>query len=394
MGGPRNGQEVQITQGEPVRLSTLPSSSSAIQHVIRVQSSCAPAPPVGKVQKTMAQIVCGVLHVQQISIAQIGRQLAVRTGVFAKHAIKRVDRYLSNPRIEPTEAMAKTIRWISLPSKRLVVSIDWVDIRRFHCLMPAGWCKGRAIPLLWQVIRWEDLHRSTNSIEYGMLRLLRTCVPPQVEVTILADRGFGRTELARVCQLLKFNYLVRIQSSAYIEHRGFKGRLREWPIRRGRQVHLHNVSYRKNNPVKQDIAIYWHTKQSEPWYLMTNLQRLPAKQLSKFYSRRMTIEEYFRDIKSPRTGWGLRMTLIKDPDRLSRLLLLLSLAYLLMIAIGRYAQQHYPPRSYCSNNRIGECSYFYIARWLLACTDDPPIDLALNQFRQFLTDKTEEENWG
>ena len=345
-------------------------------------------------QKTISQIVCSVLHAPQITIAQLGRQLALRTAIAVKHAIKRVDRYLANPRIEPAEAMARTIQWLSQPSRRLWVSIDWVDIREFHCLMLAAWCKGRALPLLWQVVRWEELHRSTNSIEYGMLRLLRSYVPPEVQVTILADREFGRTEFARVCQSLNFHYVVRIQPSAYIEHRGFQGRLRQWPIQRGQQVHLHEVSYRKQHPVRQDIAIYWHAGQAEPWYLMTNLRSLRARQLSRFYRRRMTIEEYFRDLKNRRTGWGLRMTLIRNPARLSRLLVLLALAYLLMVALGRYAQQHYPPRSYCSNNRRGQCSYFYIARWLLAGTHDPPIGLALKQLRQFLTDKTREENWG
>ena len=345
-------------------------------------------------QKTIANIVCSAVYADRISIARIGRKLALHTGIATKHAIKRVDRYLSNHRVEPSEAMAGTIRWLSLRSKRLLVSLDWVDIRSFHCLVLAAWCKGRAIPLLWQVVRWEDLHRSTNNIEYGLLRLLRTHISHKVQVTVLADRGFGRTEFAKVCQLLKFNYIVRIQPSVYIEHRTFKGRLRKLPIRQSRQISLHDVTYRKKNPVKQHVAIYWYSKSVEPWYLMTDLPKLKAKQLSRFYARRMTIEEYFRDIKSRRTGWGLRMTQVKSANRLSRLLLLLALAYLLMAAIGRYVQQHYPPRSYCSNNRAGECSYFYLACWILQSGQPPPITLALKQFRQKLTQKIAKENWG
>ena len=33
--------------------------------------------------------------------------------------------------------------------KRLLVSFDWTEFRRFHTLMAAACIKGRAVPLLW-----------------------------------------------------------------------------------------------------------------------------------------------------------------------------------------------------------------------------------------------------
>ena len=35
-------------------------------------------------------------------------------------------------------------------------------------------------------------------------------IPQQVQVILLADRGFGRTELARFCQNQGFNGIIRI----------------------------------------------------------------------------------------------------------------------------------------------------------------------------------------
>ena len=48
-------------------------------------------------------------------------------------------------------------------------------------------------------------------------RLLRTMIPETVEVILLADRGFGRTELARTCRQLRFYYLIRIKPDVWID---------------------------------------------------------------------------------------------------------------------------------------------------------------------------------
>ncbi len=96
--------------------------------------------------------------------------------------------------------------------------------------------------------------------------------------------------------------------------------------------------------------------ESKPWFLMTNVEKLPARKLSKIFGKRMSIEEYFRDAKSKRNGFALRLTLIKDSERLSRFLLILALAYILLVTIGLYATKRFRPRQWCSNNRAKECS--------------------------------------
>jgi hypothetical protein len=348
----------------------------------------------GSQQKTIAAAVWAVLHVSYVSIAGIGRSLGVRTGVAAKHAIKRVDRLLSNHRFEPTEGMAGAIPWLSGPSKQLWVSLDWVKVRDFDVLVLAGWFRARAQPLLWHVTRWVDLRKSQNNLEYGLLQQLRAYVPPDVAVTVLADRGFGRAELARLCQGLSFHYVVRIQPSAHVTHERYAGRLRSLPLHPGQQILLRNARYRQAKPVTQSVAVYWHPGEDEPWYLMTDLPRLRPKTLARFYGRRMTIEEYFRDLKSRRQGWGLRMIQIRRPERLARLLLVLAIAYLILLALGRYARVHYPPREYASNNRPNECSYFLLAHWLLDLGKVPPLRQALRELRHDLTAELKEQNWG
>jgi hypothetical protein len=284
--------------------------------------------------------------------------------VATKHCIKRVDRFVGNARIEPIEAMRGIVQWLAEPRKKLLVSLDWVDIRHFQCLVLAARLRGRALPLLWAVYRYEDVYRSPNNLEYGLLRAFRSMVPASMPVTILADRGFGRTEMARVCQALMFHYVIRIQPTVWVRSRRFTGRLTAYPIRRDPRHLLRNVRYRKVRPVRQHVAVVWLPDQEEPWYLMTDEDRLKAQALSKVFARRMSIEEYFRDTKSKRNGFALRLIQIKDSQRLSRFLLVLALAYLLLMTVGLYAWQHLRPGQWCSNNRVGECSLFTIGRFM------------------------------
>jgi len=339
--------------------------------------------------KTLSVLVPAAMTLARASLAQLGRALAGQSAVATKHCIKRVDRFVGNPRIEPTEAMRGMVQWLAQPREKLLVSLDWVDIRHFQCLVLAARLRGRALPLLWAVYRYEDVYRSQNNLEYGLLRAFRTMIPPSVAVTVLADRGFGRTEMARVCQELTFHYVIRIQPTAWVRSARFTGCLRAYPIQRGQRHLLRHVWYRKARPVFQQVAVVWLRDQAEPWYLMTDEDHLKAQVLSKVFARRMSIEEYFRDTKSQRNGFALRLIQIQDSQRLGRFLLILAWAYILLVTVGLYALTHFRPAQWCANNRPGECSLFTIGK-VMQAYPLPTCQYLLLSLRHELL----KQNWG
>ena len=94
--------------------------------------------------------------------------------------------------------------------KKLLVSFDWTEFRRFHTLMAAACIKGRSVPLLWASYKEWKFLRSQNSLEEGLLRLLRTLIPRSVRVVILADRGFYERRTRDVePAAFRHQYLVR-----------------------------------------------------------------------------------------------------------------------------------------------------------------------------------------
>lgn len=331
--------------------------------------------------KTLADLVGAALSVGRVSLAEIGRRLS---GTSAKHGIKRCWRFTANERVEVSDAMSGVIRHL-LKRKRwrkqpLVVAVDWTEVRNFHTLMLAAVLRGRAVPLLWASYPEWQLAKSQNNLEEGLLRLFKSLLPAGVRVIVLADRGFGRTEMARFCQQLGFHYVIRIKPDVWVRGAGFTGKLLDYPVKKGICRRLSDVQFRKKNPVQQHVVVRWKKglpqHRDECWFLMTDLNQ-SARRLSELYARRMTVEEFFRDGKSRRNGFALRNTQIKHADRFDRLLLILALVYLLLVGVGLVARRQFPPGAWCSTNRPRECSDFTIGqRMLHKLQVEPPQALA------------------
>src|SRR5437868_14212428 len=160
--------------------------------------------------KTLSILIASAMRVERISLANIGRSMLGT----AKHQIKRCWRFVANDHVETADAMAGVLkRVLKKRKKKLLISFDWTDIRGFQTLMASVAFKGRSIPVCWASCNRHvyDGHRSRNAFEESLLLTLRSMIPQQVKVILLADRGFGRTELARFCQKYGFSYVIRIQ---------------------------------------------------------------------------------------------------------------------------------------------------------------------------------------
>jgi hypothetical protein len=316
--------------------------------------------------KTLGILVASAMRVERISLANIGRSMQG----MVKHQIKRCWRFCANDRIETADAMRGVLkRVLKKRKKKLLISFDWTDIKAFQTLVASIVFKGRSIPICWASCKKHvyDGHRSRNAFEQSLLLVMRSMIPAQVKVILLADRGFGRTELARFCQTHGFSYVIRIQPNVHVRCASFTGKLIDYPVHKGICKLLRSVAYRSHHAVTQNIVIRWKrglpAKRDECWFLMTDLGGGPAC-LSQLYGRRMTIEELFRDQKNKRNGWSLRDTKITRPQRLDRLLLILAIAYLLLCGIGLIAIQTCRTGEWSSSTR-NDCSVFTIGRIML-----------------------------
>ena len=319
--------------------------------------------------KTLAALVCAAVPTQRATLANIGR--AMHGNARCKHKIKRAGRFIANKRVTVADAMAGVIaRLARRKGTPLVVALDWVEVRNLHTLVAAAVVEGRSVPLIWHSYPEWELTKSQNNLEEGLIRLLRSLVPDRVRIILLADRGFGRTELARTLSgLTNVSFVIRIQPKVKVRHPKFTGKLIDYPVKKGIRRVLRAAQFRAKDSVQLNVVIRWKKglpeKRDEPWFLITDLSKGSAIQLTELYAKRMGVEEFFRDAKSTRNGSALRHTQVKKAERFDRLVLVLVLAYLLLTGLGLRAMAEYRAGEWSSTDCGKPASAVTAARAIL-----------------------------
>ena len=138
----------------------------------------------------------------------IGQALAKARGLFAKYAIKQVDRLLSNAGVVPWDLFASWVREVVGERREIVVAMDWTDFdadNQSTLALHLITGHGRATPLLWLTVDKDELKNQRNDFEDLCLSRLKALLPEGVAVTILADRGFGDVKLFEFLESLGFD---------------------------------------------------------------------------------------------------------------------------------------------------------------------------------------------
>jgi hypothetical protein len=76
---------------------------------------------------TLAALVWALLRQPLLGIAAMGHRLAMAQTTSAKHAIKRVDRFLGNRRIDLEVACGDLISTVIGTAKEVYLTLDWTD---------------------------------------------------------------------------------------------------------------------------------------------------------------------------------------------------------------------------------------------------------------------------
>src|ERR671912_787932 len=76
---------------------------------------------------SLANATLGVMTGASLAVAIIGKSLAQARGLLPKHAVKQVDRLLSNPGIEAWNIFATWVPEMVGSRTDIVVAMDWTD---------------------------------------------------------------------------------------------------------------------------------------------------------------------------------------------------------------------------------------------------------------------------
>jgi hypothetical protein len=361
----------------------------------RVLNSCREEIHVKRLAAVL-MVTHGIVHGRRLSLTAIGRALGERGS--AKHDIKRVDRLLSNWRM-------RSERWLYFSDMaslligdcpRPVILLDWTKVTDdFHALVAAVPIGGRAVTV------YEEVHPErklgNSRVQASFLRSLRDVLPRGCRPIIVTDAGF-QGPLFRAVQELGWDFVGRVRGTAKMRPKAggawvtvpelyatatkevrSLGAFRLYKKHEGVEAHLVLAAKpprRKKHPWSSHSSAQGSVPQTtisgakQPWLLVTSLSSDAADQVVAIYATRMQIEETFRDVKNPRFGWSLRHVRGYSADRLTRLLLLASLATLAVTLLGLAAASIEWHRRYQANTvKARTLSYFVLGQAIIQRRD-------------------------
>ena len=288
--------------------------------------------------ESLANGTLGVMAGASLGVALIGQALAQARGLLTKHAIKQVDRLLSNQGVRPWQLFAQWVPEVVGDRASIVVAMDWTDFDadgQATLVLSLVTSHGRAMPLLWLSMLKDELKARRNDIEDACLARLHEVLPVGTKVTVLADRGFGDHKLFAFLADLGFDYVIRFRGNIHVTAAdGEKRTAAEWVGAGGRARKLTGAAVTATpQPVGAVVCV--HAKgMKEPWCLAASNAAASTREIVNLYSKRWTIEPSFRDTKDLRFGMGLSALHIGDPERRDRLLLLNAFAVFLLTLLG------------------------------------------------------------
>src|SRR5215468_4450369 len=110
--------------------------------------------------------VDGVLHAASLGGRAIGQGLAVAQGLAPRHAIKQVDRWLSNPKLSMAQVFGCWGPFVVGERREIFVNFDWTGFEDAdQCTLVLGRQTepGRSTPLVWQTVTRSALKGQRNN---------------------------------------------------------------------------------------------------------------------------------------------------------------------------------------------------------------------------------------
>ncbi|GKV93183.1 transposase [Pectobacterium carotovorum subsp. carotovorum] len=316
-------------------------------------------------QNALLDATLALINGASLTLTSIGRYLPGAAQV--KNKIKRVDRLLGNESLHRDIPLIfrGIITMLTRKLSLCVIAVDWSGYpsQEYHVLRASLLCDGRSLPLLSWIISSEK--QQNSQIQRAFLDALAAAVNPKARVIIVTDAGFqnawfrhiktlGWDFIGRVrgniqlCLNSKGDYWFRrqeLQACSKPEYLGSGTLARAEYARCDGHFYLHKKASkgRKNKrsrcrPTRFSQVNDGRSAAKEPWLIFSSTDDFKPREIMKLYSRRMQIEQNFRDEKSERFGFGLRASYSRSAGRMLVLSLLATLSTIVLWLLGYHAE--------------------------------------------------------
>ena len=281
----------------------------------------------------------GVLHSASLAVCAIGQGLAAARSLKLKHAVKQVDRLLSNPAIEVDDILVRWVPYIIGARTAIVVALDWTDFdadNQATIMVALISDHGRSTPLVWLTVDKDTLKDHRSLYEHRVLVRLAELLPAGTKVCVVADRGFGDQKLYQMLtEELYFDYVIRFRGNIAVTATTGETRTAAAWVRAGGGARILRGALvtADRYPVGTVVCVQ-DKAMKQAWCLAASSTDATARQLTGYYGRRWGIECGLRDTKDLRFGMGLATMHVNSPERRDRLWLINAFAVVLLTLLG------------------------------------------------------------
>jgi hypothetical protein len=286
---------------------------------------------------SIAQAALGLISSGSLIVHRMGRSLADVAGKSDKHAIKQIDRLLSNKSIALEFFFSCWIPFLVGSREEIKVAMDWTDFDKdSHATIQISLLTshGRATPLVWKTIKKSELKYNQINYEKDILKILRKNIGHDVAVTVVADRGFGDVDRYEyIKKELNFDYIIRFKKNIFLYHDGIMKTAEELIPKDHAIKTLHDVDVTHMKVRVNTVVLVQEKGMKQAWCIASS-QKISPSGIVKWYGKRWGIESQFRDTKDLHFGMGLSSTKIKDPIRRDRILLIHAIATAILTMLG------------------------------------------------------------
>lgn len=253
----------------------------------------------------------------------------------------------------------------SLAQHPLVLIIDGSSTAR-GCvtLMVSVVYQKRSLPLLWVTHKGNKGH-FPEALHIELITAVKAIIPELAEVVCLGDGEFDGTEWLETITGFGWKFVCRTAKTTVFYEDGERFSFQDICPERGGCSEIADVEFTDQRRIKVNAVVHWGKKYQDPLYLVTNIET--GGEAYHWYRKRFKIETLFSDLKS--RGFNIHKSGLRDPERVSRLLIAAALAYLWMVYLGALAMQkgwhkiiHRTDRCDISLFQLGKRWFRYVLR--------------------------------
>ena len=281
----------------------------------------------------------GVMTSASLAVHTIGQALAQARGLTPKHAVKPIDRLLSNGGVPVWALLEHWVPYGVGARSEILVALDGTDFADDgQVTMALHWVTshGRATPLVWKTVRKSELKGWRHRYEDEVRARFAETLPAGVRVTVLVDRGFFDHRWLEALQTdWGFEYVIRRRRNLHVTAATGETRpVAPWVGPGGRARTLRDAAVTGEPYPVATVVCVPAKGMKEPWCGVASDPEAKARELVNHYAKRGTIEPSFRDTQDWRFGLGMSSTHTQSAARRDRLWWLSAFAIALLTLLG------------------------------------------------------------